>query len=70
MGQYTNKFAVNALAAEESDLTGCVAGEWGKWSNDEERRYEEASVSWIFGLGALALMVMHLGLLATGKGGR
>jgi hypothetical protein len=67
MGQTTNTFAVNALAADESDMASCASGQWGQWREDSERRFEEASVTWMFGLGALALMAVHLFLLARGK---
>jgi hypothetical protein len=70
MGPVTNCFAVNPLAAEESDLSGCVSGQWGAWSEDAQRRFEETSAVWMFGLAALALLTAHLYLLATGKGGR
>lgn len=69
MGAVTNRFAVNALAADESDLTACATGRWGKWSETTEHRLVEASTVWIFGLLALALLTAHLWLLASGKGG-
>ncbi|MDD5140805.1 MAG: VWA domain-containing protein [Verrucomicrobiales bacterium] len=70
MGQTTNSFAVNPLAADESDLSVSVTGQWGAWGTDSERRMEEASLVWIFGLAALGLLALHLYLLAAGKGGR
>jgi hypothetical protein len=70
MGRTTNRFAVNPLAADESDLSACTTGQWGAWGTDSERRLEEASLVWIFGLAALGLLTLHLYLLATGKGGR
>jgi hypothetical protein len=69
MGASTNSFAVNALAADESDLRSCLAGEWGKWNADPEQRYEQSPMAWLFGLGALGILTAHLWLLATGKGG-
>jgi hypothetical protein len=69
MGATTNHFAVNALAADESDLSKCATGRWGKWSETTEHRLVEASTAWIFGLLALALLTAHLWLLASGKGG-
>jgi hypothetical protein len=68
-GLPTNQFSVNALAADESDLSACGTGQWGKWSEDTEQRLEEASAMWIFGLLALALLATHLYLVATTKGG-
>jgi Aerotolerance regulator N-terminal/von Willebrand factor type A domain len=62
------QFSVNALSADESDLSACVTGQWGKWSEDTERRLEEASAVWIFGLLALALLCLHLYLVSAAKG--
>ena len=70
VGTVTNRFAVNPLAADESDLSRCATGQWGAWSEDTERRLEETSTVWMFGLAALAILVTHLYLLAAGKGGR
>jgi hypothetical protein len=64
------QFSVNAIAADESDLSAAVAGEWGAWGNDTERRLEDASTVWFFGLLALALLTTHLYLVANTKGGR
>jgi hypothetical protein len=68
-GATTNQFSVNALAADKSDLSACATGQWGKWSEDTERRLEETSAVWIFGLFALAFLTAHLYLVATAKGG-
>jgi hypothetical protein len=68
-GTVTNQFSVNVLAADKSDLSACATGQWGKWSEDTERRLEETSAVWIFGLLALALLTTHLWLVATAKGG-
>jgi hypothetical protein len=70
LGTATNNFSVNALAADESDLSGCASGQWGAWSEDTARRLEETSAVWICGLLALALLSAHLYLLAVAKGGR
>jgi hypothetical protein len=67
-GTVTNQFSVNVLAADQSDLSACATGQWGKWSEDTERRLEETSAVWIFGLLALALLTTHLWLVATAKG--
>jgi hypothetical protein len=68
-GAMTNQFSVNALAADESDLSICATGQWGKWSEDTGHRLEAASVVWVFGLLALALLTTHLYLVANAKGG-
>jgi hypothetical protein len=64
----TNQFSVNVLAADRSDLSACASGQRGKWSEDTERRLEETSAAWIFGLLALGLLCAHLFLVAAGKG--
>jgi len=68
MAPVTNYFAVNPLTAEESDLSRCASGQWGAWSEDIQRRFEETSAVWMFALAALALLTVHLYLLAAGKG--
>lgn len=68
-GGTTNRFSVNALVADESDLLACASGQWGRWSADMKRRQEETSSVWIFGLLALALLTTHLYLVVTAKGG-
>jgi hypothetical protein len=70
VGLTTNRFAVNPLSADESDLSANVTGQWGAWGTDTERRMAEASLVWVFGLAALGLLALHLYLLAAGKGGR
>jgi hypothetical protein len=67
-GTTRNEFSVNALAADESDLSACASGQWGKWSEDTERRLEETSVVWLLGLLALALLSLHLYLVTRAKG--
>ena len=64
------QFSVNLLAGDKSDLSACVTGHWGAWSEDAERRMVESSVVWIFGLLSLALLTTHLYLVATGKGAK
>jgi hypothetical protein len=67
-GAVTNQFSVNLLAADKSNLSACASGQWGKWSEDTERRLEETSAVWVFGLVALGLLSAHLYLVAAGKG--
>ena len=69
MGTATNSFSVNTIAADESDLSAAVAGQWGKWSEDTERRLVESSAVWIFGIIGLGLLSAHLYLVARAKGG-
>jgi len=68
MGTSTNSFAVNPLAADESDLQMCATGQWGTWEAGVESRYEQSPMAWIFALGALGLLTAHLWFLAAGKG--
>jgi hypothetical protein len=70
MGRTTNRFSVNAIDADESDLSGCVSSAWGRWGDDTERRLDDTSTVWIFGLLALALLTAHLYLVAAGKGAK
>lgn len=70
MGPSTNTFAVNPLAADESDLAACTSGQWGAWSETTARRLEETSAVWIVGLLALALLTAHLYLITTGQASR
>ena len=69
-GTATNQFSVNILAADKSDLSACASGQWGKWSEDTERRLEQTSAVWVFGLLALALLAAHLFIVATAKGAK
>jgi hypothetical protein len=68
MGTSTNSFAVNPLAADESDLQACATGQWGTWEAGVESRYEQSPMAWIFALAALGLLTAHLWFLAAGKG--
>jgi len=68
MGTSTNSFAVNPLAADESDLQASASGQWGSWDAGVESRYEQSPMAWIFALSALGLLTAHLWFLAAGKG--
>jgi hypothetical protein len=61
-------FAVNALSAEESDLTGCASGRWGDWLDETSLRLEYQSIAWILLLLVLAIASVHLLLVARGRG--
>jgi len=67
MSGSTNSFAVNPLAADESDLQACVTGQWGNWEAGAENRYEQSPMAWLFALAALALLTAHLWFLSAGK---
>jgi hypothetical protein len=68
LGSVTNQFSVNALAADESDLSTCVRGHWGVWSETTERRLAESSLVGVFALLALGLLAAHLYLVAKSRG--
>jgi hypothetical protein len=61
-------FAVNALSANESDLTGCSSGRWGDWLDETSLRLEYQSIAWILLLLVLAIAAVHLLLVARGRG--
>jgi hypothetical protein len=65
----STSFAVNAVSANESDLTGCVSGRWGDWLDETTLRLEYQSIAWILLLLVLAIATVHL-LLATRASGR
>ncbi len=69
MGRTTNSFAVNPLAADESDLAAGATGQWGNWGADTEKRFEQQPLAWLFALLALGVLTAHLWLLMAGKGG-
>jgi hypothetical protein len=53
-------FAVNALSANESDLTGCASGRWGDWLDETSLRLEYQSIAWILLLLVAAIATIHL----------
>jgi hypothetical protein len=61
-------FAVNALAADESDLSGCTSGRWGDWLDETSLRLEYQSIAWILLLLVVAIVTVHLLLVARGRG--
>lgn len=60
-------FAVNALSANESDLSGCVSGRWGDWLDETSLRLEYQSIAWILLLLVVAIATIHLLLVARLK---
>ena len=63
-------FAVNALSANESDLTRCVSGRWGDWLDETSLRLEYQSIGWILLLVVMAIATLHWLLVARGRGRR
>lgn len=63
-GDESASFAVNALSANESDLSGCVSGRWGDWLDETSLRLEYQSISWILLLLVVVIVTVHLLLVA------
>jgi hypothetical protein len=70
MGTALYSLAVNAVASEESDLSGASTGSWGQWNEDGAAQFESASTLWMFALGALGVMAAHLMLVTGPRAGR
>jgi hypothetical protein len=64
----STSFAVDALSANESDLTNCVSGRWGDWLDQTTLRLEYQSIAWILLLIVLAIATVHLLLVARSRG--
>jgi hypothetical protein len=63
-------FAVNALSANESDLSSCVSGRWGDWLDETSLRLEYQSITWILLLFVVMIATVHLLLMVRGRGRR
>lgn len=61
------EFAVNFLAADESDLRSTTAGKWGTWETKTEARKHYSSVLWLFLLLGLIGIVAHQYLITHGR---
>ena len=68
-GESMFSFTSNVLCREESDLAGCDSGFWGNWSKDRVFSWEYRNIAWIFLLAAMALLTIHM-LLVARSGGR
>ncbi|HNS31637.1 MAG TPA: BatA and WFA domain-containing protein [bacterium] len=64
----TYDFACNLFSPGESDLTGSVSGQWGNFVDPETVRKEYVSTSWLWILLSLAVLAVHLKVLANRKG--
>ncbi len=58
-GGRSDRWAVNALAAGESDLRRAASGRWGGWQ-DGAARWQRRGVGWVLLLLAAAGLVLHL----------
>lgn len=61
-------FAVNALSANESDLSTCISGHWGDWLDETSLRLEYQSIAWILLLLVVVVATLHLLLVSRGRG--
>ncbi len=66
IGSQEHVFGCNALSAEESDLSQCDSGRWGKWRQVEARSGFE-SLTWILLLFAAAVLTLHLFFSSRGR---
>jgi hypothetical protein len=65
-GAVLARVAANALARDESDLSGCASGRWGDWLDETSLRLEYQSIAWLLVLLALGVVTVHLVLVARG----
>jgi hypothetical protein len=65
-GQAKYRLAVNALRREESDLSPCVTGRWGEWSDDHASAPALYNLAWIPLLLVLAVLTLHMALAMRG----
>jgi hypothetical protein len=63
-------FACNAISRDESDLRNCATGRWGNWAQSPTHQDRQTSLRWVFLLLALAVMAVHLIVVARNAGGR
>lgn len=62
-GEY--RFAVGTLSTEESNLVEATTGTYGDWFDEETLRSDFQSVAWAILLAALALLLVHQGLVSA-----
>ena len=61
-------FTCNALNGEESDLSKCETGQWGKWNDSEAFQDQRMSLSWAFLLIALGCLGAEMALMSRSGG--
>jgi hypothetical protein len=64
----SSAFAVNALSADESDMTKCSSNRWGDWLDETSLRLEYRRISWVLLLFVLAIAAVHQFVVARGRG--
>jgi len=67
VGQQTAELAVNPLNRDESDLTQCVSNRWGDERDETTLQLEYRDLMWLPVLIALAIMAIHLWLVAGSR---
>jgi hypothetical protein len=66
-GERTDQLAVNTLNRDESDLSSCVTGKWGAWTDEAGQLLETQNFAWMLLLLAAAILTLHLFLVVRGK---
>jgi hypothetical protein len=65
-GSERYSLASNALRKEESDLTGTASGRWGSLDDVNSAERELLSITWIFLLMLMLVLLIHLVLVSRG----
>lgn len=60
VGDVRHPFAVNVLRREESDLTDCITGRWGEWTEDMATAPAVYNLAWILLLLTLGVLTFHM----------
>jgi hypothetical protein len=66
-GEEEHRVAVHPAARDESNLSACATGRWGEAADEGLFRLETRDAGWPVLLLALALMLIHLCLVARGR---
>ncbi len=62
-GDKTHRYTVNALSAQESNLSHAEYAVSGLWNDEQTLRTDYRGLAWALGLAALALLALHAWLL-------
>lgn len=68
-GHASWSLALNALAAQESDLRLAASGRWGDWHESPQFQKESTDLRWAFLLPALLLSSLHMYLVSYRREG-
>ena len=58
------RFACNAIARDESDLSSAAAGRWGNWNLSPIHQPRQADLRWVLLLAALIALAGHQKLIS------